>query len=115
MDRIAVMVDEYDVTGVQDLVRGQIAITTALETEYSHLRLELADLREFVAADDRWESVARQEWSDIDAFWAAREPRDRLRQQLANEYGLAVAGERNAEDIVNAQFARQGETTNAES
>jgi hypothetical protein len=37
MERIEGMVTDYDVTGVQDLVRGQVAIITALERERAAL------------------------------------------------------------------------------
>ena len=94
MDRITAMADEYDITGLQDVVRGQIAINTALETEYSHLRLELAALREFVAAYDNvgqtWESCVSL--SDVERLNTANERLDIQRQRLATEYGMALPG-----------------------
>ena len=98
MDRITAMADEYDITGLQDVVRGQIAINTALETEYSHLRLELAALREFVAAADALADFEAEHpaglWpitviADLDARQQAFV---QARQRLATEFGIELPG-----------------------
>lgn len=94
MDRIAVMVDEHDVTGVQDLVRGQIAINTALEAENGQLRLELAALREFVRKTDIYYGAisetdpaipSARRHNAIKGFLATR-------QRLATEFGIDLPG-----------------------
>lgn len=66
----------------------------ALEAEYSHLRLELAALREFVALVDAWESQkgATRPWCEYTGGGRRYEALKNARQRLATEYGLALPG-----------------------
>ena len=91
MDRIAVMVDEYDITGVQDLVCGQIARTLVIDQERTALR-------EFVAAADALADFEAEHpaglWpitviADLDARQQAFV---QARQRLATEFGIELPG-----------------------
>ena len=72
MERIDGMVTDYDVTGVQDLVRGQVAIITALEQERAELERREALLTAFVVAEDAWNAHAECSYcwdEDDELYW----------------------------------------------
>lgn len=81
-------------TGATTKLRDVERRIKALETENGQLRLELAALREFVAAYDNvqqtWESCVSL--SDVERLNTANERLDIQRQRLATEFGMALPG-----------------------